>query len=134
MTNSEPKPALTSASPFLIVRDITQSLSFYSGSLGFDVAFQTPDLDPFFAIVRRGGAQIFLKAVGDGVEPLPNEKRHPLASWDAFFHVPDPDALAAELSSRGVSLRSPLADTDDGLRGFEVEDPNGYVLFFGRPN
>ncbi|HEX3853124.1 MAG TPA: hypothetical protein VHW01_19310 [Polyangiaceae bacterium] len=43
-------------------------------------------------------------------------------------------ALAAELASRGLSLRIPLADTEDGLRGFEVEDPNGYVLFFGRPN
>jgi len=26
----------------------------------------------------------------------------------------------------------PLADTDDGLRGFEVQDADGYVLFFGR--
>jgi hypothetical protein len=26
-----------------------------------------------------------------------------------------------------------LKDTDDGLRGFEITDPDGYVLFFGRP-
>jgi hypothetical protein len=24
-------------------------------------------------------------------------------------------------------------DGDDGLRGFEVQDADGYVLFFGRP-
>ena len=24
-------------------------------------------------------------------------------------------------------------DTHDGLRGFELTDPDGYVLFFGRP-
>jgi hypothetical protein len=24
-------------------------------------------------------------------------------------------------------------DTHDGLRGFEIQDPDGYVLFFGRP-
>jgi hypothetical protein len=30
-------------------------------------------------------------------------------------------------------MTRPLADTQDGLRGFEVEDPDGYVLFFGRP-
>ena len=27
----------------------------------------------------------------------------------------------------------PLEDTHDGLRGFEICDPDGYVLFFGRP-
>ena len=26
-----------------------------------------------------------------------------------------------------------LKDTDDGLGGFEITDPDGYVLFFGRP-
>ena len=28
----------------------------------------------------------------------------------------------------------PLADHDDGLRGFAVADADGYVLFFGRPS
>jgi hypothetical protein len=27
----------------------------------------------------------------------------------------------------------PLKDTQDGLRGFELRDTDGYVLFFGRP-
>jgi hypothetical protein len=26
-----------------------------------------------------------------------------------------------------------LQDTSSGLRGFEITDPDGYVLFFGRP-
>jgi hypothetical protein len=38
---------------------------------------------------------------------------------------PDPDALAAAFASR--------KDTHDGLRGFELKDADGYVLFFGRP-
>lgn len=74
---------------------------------------------------------IMLKDVG--VEPLPNCRREPGARWDAYLLVPDPDALAAELASRNVALSEPLADTEDGLRGFELEDPDGYVLFFGRP-
>jgi hypothetical protein len=32
-----------------------------------------------------------------------------------------------------VEFSAPLADTDDGLRGFEVADADGYLLFFGRP-
>jgi hypothetical protein len=27
----------------------------------------------------------------------------------------------------------PFKDTHDGLRGFEVTNPDGYVLIFGRP-
>jgi hypothetical protein len=53
--------------------------------------------------------------------------------WDAYLSVPDPDALAAELAGRGVAFSEPLQDTHDDLRGFEVTDPDGYVLFFGKP-
>jgi hypothetical protein len=45
----------------------------------------------------------------------------------------DPDALALEISSRQVEFSQPLKDDDDGLRGFELKDADGYVLFFGRP-
>jgi hypothetical protein len=58
---------------------------------------------------------------------------HPYARWDAYVHVPDPDALAAEFRDRGVTFDAPLTNTDDGLRGFELTDHDGYVLFFGRP-
>ena len=40
---------------------------------------------------------------------------------------------AAEFASRNVELFEPLQDTDDGLRGFELKDADGYLLFFGRP-
>ncbi|HEY2546231.1 MAG TPA: VOC family protein [Candidatus Acidoferrum sp.] len=123
--------ALTSISPSLIVRNVPAALTFYCKMLGFDIEHQEPDQEPFFAIVRRDGAMIFLKAVG--VEPLPNCKRHPWVPWDAYASVRDPDALAAEFTSRGVTFSKPLQDTHDGLRGFEVEDVDGYVLFFGRP-
>ncbi len=54
--------------------------------------------------------------------------------WDAFVYAPDPDALAAEFAAAGAEFSAPLEDTHDGLRGFEICDPDGYVLFFGRPN
>jgi hypothetical protein len=46
--------------------------------------------------------------------------------------VPDPDALAAELRSRGVLLSVPVGVRDDGLRGFVIKDLDGDGLFFGR--
>ena len=118
-------------SPFFIVNDVSRSIDFYR-SLGFEVRFSEPREAPFFAIVGRGGAQLFLKHVSS-VEPQPNRTRHDWVAWDAFVYVPDPDALADELTASGVPLHAPVGDRDDGLRGFEVRDEDGYVLFFGRP-
>ena len=127
--------AIAGISPFFIVRDVPASLAFYRDRLGFEVTFEGPDPeDVFFGIVRRDRAQILVKSVG--VPPIPNRTRdirQGLARWDAYVDVPDPDALAAEFASRGVEFAQPLEDTDDGLRGFEVRDADGYVLFFGRP-
>jgi catechol 2,3-dioxygenase-like lactoylglutathione lyase family enzyme len=128
------RSAIEAISPFFIVNDVPASLAFYRDRLGFEITFQGPEPDDiFFGIVRRGGAQILLKAVG--VPPVPNYTRdvkQGIARWDAFLYVPDPDALAAEYASRQVEFWEPLADTDSGLRGFEVKDADGYVLFFGR--
>jgi catechol 2,3-dioxygenase-like lactoylglutathione lyase family enzyme len=131
------KPDITGIAPFFIVRNVPAALSFYRDRLGFDITFQGPDPDDiFFGIVQRGAAMIIVKAIG--VEPTPNYTRdvkQGWARWDAYLHVPDPDALAAEFSSRDVEFFQPIKDDgDDGLRGFEVQDADGYVLFFGRPH
>ena len=125
------KPEIGGISPFFIVKNATASLIFYTERLGFEVTFQEPADDPFFGIVNRDRAMIMLKDVG--VDPLPNHTQEPMARWDAYLYVPDPDALAAEFASRNVEFSEPLKDTDDGLRGFELKDPDGHVLFFGRP-
>jgi catechol 2,3-dioxygenase-like lactoylglutathione lyase family enzyme len=126
---------ISGISPFFIVRDVPTSLAFYRDQLGFDITFQGPEPDDiFFGIVRRGGAQILMKAVG--IAPVPNYTRdihQGIARWDAFVSVLDPDALAAEFASRHVEFFEPLRDTEDGLRGFEIKDADGYLLFFGRP-
>lgn len=131
-----PKVAITGIAPFFIVRSVPAALAFYRDVLGFDITFQGPSEDDiFFGIVQRGAAMIIVKDIG--VEPVPNYTRDikkGIARWDAYLHVPDPDALAAEYASRNVRFFTPLgSDGDDGLRGFEVQDLDGYVLYFGRP-
>jgi len=125
------QPEIGGISPNFIVKDVTATLAFYRDKLGFEVTFQEPAQEPFIGIVQRGGAMLLFKDVD--IEPLPNHKRHKYARWDAYLYVPDPDALAAEYESRGVVFSQSLKDTDDGLRGFEIEDSDGYTLFFGRP-
>ena len=132
-----PKPEIAGIAPFFIVRNVPAALAFYRDRLGFDITFQGPEPDDiFFGIVQRGGATIILKAIG--VEPVPNYTRdikQGIARWDAFLHVPDPDGLAAEFTSRNVEFFRTIQDGEggeDGLLGFEVKDADGYLLFFGR--
>jgi catechol 2,3-dioxygenase-like lactoylglutathione lyase family enzyme len=129
------KPEITGIAPFFIVKNVPAALAFYRDRLGFDIVFQGPEPDDiFFGIVQRGGAMIMFKDIG--VDPVPNYTRdikQGIARWDAYILVPDPDALAAEFASREVEFFEPLKDNDDGLRGFELKDADGYMLFFGRP-
>ena len=128
-------PLITGIAPFFIVRNVPSALSFYHERLGFDITFKGPvEDDIFFGIVQRDAAMIMLKDIG--VDPVPNNSRDVkkgIARWDAYLHVPDPDALAAEFASRNIEFFLPLSNNEDGLRGFEVKDADGYVLYFGRP-
>jgi catechol 2,3-dioxygenase-like lactoylglutathione lyase family enzyme len=126
------RPQLQGISPSFIVSNVDQTIAFYRDKLGFETRFQQPDRDLFFAIIGRDEAQIFVKSEKD-VSPVPNSRRHPHLRWDAYVYAPDPDALAAEFAEHGAAFSVPLKDTHDGLRGFEISDPDGYVLFFGRP-
>ena len=129
------KTEISGIAPFFIVKNVPAALRFYRDCLGFDITFQGPsENDIFFGIVQRGAAMIMLKDIG--VDPVPNYTRDikkGIARWDAYLLVLDPDALAAEFSLRNVDFFQPLKDDDDGLRGFEVKDADGYILFFGRP-
>jgi catechol 2,3-dioxygenase-like lactoylglutathione lyase family enzyme len=125
------RPTLEKMCPSFIVSNVDRTIAFYRDKLGFESWYQEPRRDPFFAIVGRDGAMLFVKASEAG--PLPNPKRDPDIRWDAYVLTPDPDALAAEFLDRAVTFSVPLMDTHEGLRGFEIADPDGYVLFFGRP-
>ncbi len=123
---------LHSIAPLFIVSNLKKSLSFYTEILGFSVRVAVPEPEPFFALIYRDDVELSLKEIGPDVPPQPNPTRHEWAKWDASVFTENPDSLAKEFSEK-TRLRTQLANTDDGLRGFEVEDPDGYVLFFGRP-
>ena len=122
---------LQSIAPFFIVSDLSASIAFYRELLGFDLKLAVPPDDPFFAIVTRDHVAISLKEIAPDIAPQPNCSRHEWARWDAMIAVDDPDALYEEYASRGITFHEDLADTDDGLRAFELRDADGYVLCFG---
>lgn len=127
------KARLGSIAPFFIVRDVMPAIAFYRDQLGFEVTYLGPDDDPYFAMVERDRVSIMIKAILPEVQPIPNPSRHPWARWDAYVYTADPDGLAEEFTSRGVALHQPVEVNSDQLRGFEIKDVDGYVLYFGRP-
>src|ERR1700721_640963 len=124
---------LTYISPFFIVSNIKDSVAFYVNKLGFKVLYMGPEDDPFYAMVGRDHISIMLKAITEDIKAIPNHTRHEWARWDAYISTEEPDTLFEEYSSTGITFRQPIRDDNDGLRGFEVTDADGYVLFFGRP-
>ena len=130
--NMEPTKNLVSISPFFIVKDLEVSVAFYRDRLGFQVDFQGPEGDVYYAGVRRDGVGIMLKAITPDVLPCPNHTRHPWARWDAYVYTLNPDPLFEEFRGRGVSFVKELSFIDDGLWGFEITDADGYVVAFFR--
>jgi catechol 2,3-dioxygenase-like lactoylglutathione lyase family enzyme len=135
--SERPKPEeasknLVSISPFFIVKDLQASIAFYRERLGFQLDFQGPDGDVYYAGVSRDGIGIMLKAILPDVLPQPNHTRHEWARWDAYIYTLDPDSLFEEFRQRGASFVKELSFIDDGLWGFEVTDADGYVLAFFR--
>ncbi|HEY2467855.1 MAG TPA: VOC family protein [Terracidiphilus sp.] len=127
---------LAGITPFFIVDDLNATLAFYQSKLGFHVPYKgggDGEVEDYWAFVGRDTIMLMFKAITGDVHPQPNSSRHEFARWDAYINTDDPDSLYAEFVSKGVPMHSELANTRDGLRAFEIQDNNGYVLCFGRP-
>jgi hypothetical protein len=91
------RPMIESMCPFFIVSNVPQTIAFYTSRLGFDINCKEPEEDPFFAIVERDGAWLFVKA-GEAL-PLPNPKRDRAMKWDAYATRPIPTRWRLNLSN-----------------------------------
>jgi len=100
---------LVSISPFFIVKDLQASIAFYRERLGFQLDFQGPNDDVYYAGVSRDGVGIMLKTILPDVLPCPNHTRHPWARWDAYIYTLDPDTLFDEFRQRGVPFVKELS-------------------------
>ena len=129
-TGKETTRNLVSISPFFIVKDLQASIAFYRERLNFQVDFQGPAGDVYYAGVSRDGVGIMLKTILPDVLPCPNHTRHPWARWDAYIYTLDPDSLFDEFRQRDVPFVKELSFIDDGLWGFEITDADGYVIAF----
>jgi uncharacterized glyoxalase superfamily protein PhnB len=109
--------------PTLRVTDLQRAADFYTGVLGFAVAWRAPN---------DGGGENCMLTAGD-VSVLLSTGAHlgdvPRFTGTLYFDVTGVDELFARVKDR-AEVVWPLEDMEYGQREFGVRDPDGYVLAF----
>jgi predicted enzyme related to lactoylglutathione lyase len=102
--------------PILRVGNLSASLEYYLGVLGFKIDWQGSGP---MASVSRGRCHIFL-CEGDQGNP---------GSW-VWIGVADAEALFEEYRAKGANIRHPPTNYPWALE-MQVEDPDGHILRLG---
>jgi catechol 2,3-dioxygenase-like lactoylglutathione lyase family enzyme len=117
----------------MMVSDYTRTLAFWTGPMGFDVAYTRP-AQHLACLVHPDGAQIMIYQRDGYWETGPMEP--PFGRGMVVqVYVADVDAVAARVAAAGtpfyVPLREKWRDWGDrlgGQREFLVQDPDGYLV------
>jgi len=114
----------TYIAPVFRVEDLTRSLAFYRGGLGFEVEFC---YEGFYASVCRDGCRIHLKCA-----PAAARDTTQTDDLDACVVVESAAAPSESPASAGVAFAVPLRSAPYGTE-FYVRDPDGCLLGFVEP-
>lgn len=120
-----------SATPNLLVSDVSASLAFYQDVLGFELVRSVPDEAPFvFVWLKRGGVELFLNDVKTAADSIKLDLRAGGTST-LYVDVSDVKALLDQLTGR-AKVVMPLTDQFYGMREFAILDPDGYLVTFAQ--
>jgi catechol 2,3-dioxygenase-like lactoylglutathione lyase family enzyme len=130
MTGGALQATLIAAIPQLFVSNIAASCTFFTGKLGFAVEFVYGE-PPFYAQVKRGGAQIALRHVDrDVMDQIAVAMKADVDMLAASISVDDVQALYAEFQAAHAAFHQDLRTEEWGARTFIVRDPDGNLLLF----
>jgi uncharacterized glyoxalase superfamily protein PhnB len=119
-------------SPLLAVRDMKQTIDFYTKSLGFTLkeAFPSPENPQYADISKDGMVLMFIPAKDHGID---SKEKFGTGVYLYMEIDGDIDEYYAELKKKGVKIAVEIKDEPFGVRDFTVEDVDGYKLVFDRP-
>ncbi len=117
----------------MMVSDWSQSLAFWTGVLGFAVAYTRP-AQKFAYLERPEGAQLMIYERDGDWETGPLEPPYGRGVVVQVY-VADAAALAKRVQAAGLPFYVPLrekwrdwGDRQGGQREFLVQDPDGYLV------
>ena len=118
---------LLSAESQLFVTDIKRACNFFTGKLGFRIAFLYGE-PPFYGQVSRDGASLNLRHVD--ACPFDQAMRRREEWLSASITVDDVKKLYLEFQAAGVEFFQQLRTEPWGARTFIVADPDGNLVLF----
>jgi len=130
---STTRVVITAVEPELFVTNIAASCDFFTGKLGFTVAF-TYGEPPFYAQVKRDGARLNLKCVDRPViDPELRDREQLLSAALIVATAEEIKALFLEFAAAGVAFFQTLRREPWGAKNFIIKDPDGNLLLFAGP-
>ena len=117
--------------PVFGVDDVEKSVGYFCDCLGFECdrancIYRGPE-GAVYAVLERGGTVVHLQIRRGPVFTEPRGRM----DTDAYFYVPDADALYAQYKARSVKIVRHIEDSSYGLRDFLIETPDGHRFCFG---
>ena len=133
-TKPSPSHAILGASEaHLFVADVEASCAFFTTKLGFTTAFVYGD-PPFYGQVKRDGARLNLRRVGEPVFVGDIRARETLLSASITVDTAvEIKQLFLEFQAAGVDFHQSLRKEPWGARTFIVRDPDGNLVLFAGP-
>jgi len=127
------KAVISSAEPQLFVADIKSSCDFFTGKLGFTVAF-TYGEPPFYAQVMRDGARLNLRCVEAAVIDTARRDSEELLSASLTVATAEEiKQLFLEFQGADVTFFQTLKREPWGASDFILKDRDGNLLLFAGP-
>jgi catechol 2,3-dioxygenase-like lactoylglutathione lyase family enzyme len=127
------RAVIAGVEPQLFVADIEASCEFFTGKLGFSVAF-TYGEPPFYAQVARDAARINLRCVERPVIDASLRDSEQLLSASCTVATAEMiEALFVEFESAGVMFFQTMKRQPWGARDFIVKDIDDNLLLFAGP-
>ena len=107
------------------VDDVEATANYYQDILGFEITFKWED--PASYVVTKAGESV-------GIHFVKREDNYqPSSSHCALYiFVHDVDTLYKQYQNAGVEITNPIDTRDYGMRDFDIKDPNGFILTFGK--
>ena len=106
------------------VSNLNESIEFYTGKLGFEKTFEWGE-PMYYAVVKRGGVGIHLTKRSDAIRP---SKYHRAL----YIFVNNIDEVYKEIKEQKVKIVNDIESRDYKMKDFDIEDPDGFILTFGK--
>src|SRR5262245_11787073 len=114
-----------------LVKDVNESVKFYSSALGFELKEQ---YGPAMAILEKDGFNLWLAGpVSSAAKAMPDGRKPEPGGWNRFvLQVDDLKSLVSELRTQGVKFRNDIVSGPGGSQ-ILVEDPSGNAVELFQP-